>query len=141
MRVSVSKRGTTASPGDSGVFVKGRIHMTRKKFVNAVLEALCTYGGLCNESELPGANKFAGLRAGLFFGTDENGKNETDHYILLELADGSFWRVLPERALTLEDHEKRMWAEFKRLAAEADAESEEEDDEEVSFEPEGDEEE
>lgn len=115
--------------------------MTRKKFVHAILEALCTYSTMCHESDIKGADKFKGLRAGLFFGTDENGKNETDHYILLELADGSFWRVLPERALTLEDHEKPMWDEFKRLEEQAEAESEEDEDEEISFEPEGDEDE
>lgn len=97
--------------------------MTRKKFVNALLEAICTYGALAKKSDLPEGRKFEGLKAGLFYGIDENGKSETDHYILVELEDGSFWRVLPERALKLEEHEQRMWDEFRRLT---DEESEEE---------------
>jgi hypothetical protein len=95
--------------------VKGRKAMTRKKFVNAILEAICNYGGLAHKSDLSGSKKFVGLKAGLFYGVDEDGKSETDHYILVELSDGSFWRVLPERALKLEDHEQRMWDEFKRM--------------------------
>lgn len=120
--------------------------MTRKKFVNALLEAVCTYGALAHKSELKEARKFVGLKAGLFYGIDENGKSETDHYILVELEDGTFWRVLPERALKLEEHEQNMWDEFKRLTDEEDAEEgfiefEEDSDESEESEDEGDEDE
>lgn len=92
--------------------------MTRKKFMDAILEAICTYGALANRSELDGAKNFVGVKAGLFYGIDEDGKGETDHYVLIELKDGTYWRVLPERALKLEEHEQKMWDEFKTLTSE-----------------------
>lgn len=89
--------------------------MTKKKFANVLLEAICTYGALAEKSQLKDAQKFKGIKAGLFYGVDEDGRSETDHYILVELVDGTFWRVLPGRALKLEEHEQQVWDEFKRL--------------------------
>jgi len=85
--------------------------MTRKKFVTAILEAICSFTSFKNESD--NAKKMCGMKAGMFYGIDENGNNESEHYILLELADGTKWRLIPERALVLEPHEEKLWKEMK----------------------------
>lgn len=109
--------------------------MTRKKFVGGLLDAISTYASVADELPLESAKKFENLKAGVFFGVDEDGSNEVEHYILVELSDGTKWRIIPERVLQLEEHEVLLWNEFKRSeeageANLADEEIEEEDDDE-----------
>lgn len=80
--------------------------MTKQKFVNSLLNAICAYASLSDKIE--GAEAFANAKAGVFFGVDDDG-NKSDHYMLIQLADNSFWRVVPERALKIEPHEQTLW--------------------------------
>jgi hypothetical protein len=109
--------------------------VTRKKFINALLEAICTYGALSEnkefEEDFEGADKFKGLKAGLFYGINEEGTGETDHYIVVELADGTYWRIFTQRTLKLEEHEQIVWDEFKQL--EEDGEFDDDDDEDYEI--------
>jgi len=84
--------------------------MTRKKFINILLQALGYFANAPEETAE--VKKFQGMKAGIFYGLDEDGKGESDHYILLELKDGSTWRLYPERVLKKEEHEEKLWKEF-----------------------------
>ena len=107
--------------------------MTRKKFVSALLDAIGMFATIGDDVDLESAAKFSGCKVGAFFGVDEDGSNEVEHYLLLELKDGTRWRIIPERVLQLDSHEKILWEEFRR-AEEAgeldtrDKDSEDDDD-------------
>lgn len=86
--------------------------MTRKKFTGALLEAIATFAGLGKELDSSNAKNFDGMKAGIFFEVDDDGSNEIGHYLLIELADGTKWRLLPERVLNMKPHESLLWGEF-----------------------------
>lgn len=90
--------------------------MTRKKFVGALLDAIATFAALGKDAPYKSAMKFAEAIAGIFFVVDEDGTNEVEHYLLVELKDGSRWRIVPERVLQMEEHEELLWGEFRKAA-------------------------
>ena len=104
--------------------------MTRKKFVTAMLDAINTFVALGNDVPLESAGKFDNAKAGIFFGVDEDGSNEVEHYLLIELADGTRWRIIPERVLQMDPHEQLLWDEYKKADEAGELDVEEKDEEE-----------
>lgn len=98
--------------------------MTRKKFVDALLDAIGVYASLDGKINLDTTTQFVGCKVGIFFGAYDNHTKETQHYLLLEFKDGTKWRLFPERALKLAPKEEEIWEDFKKAAA-----ADEEDDE------------
>jgi hypothetical protein len=102
--------------------------MTRRKFVDALLDAITTFAGLDGQIDVDSTSKFVDAKIGIFFGVDEDGSKEVQHYILIEFADGSMWRIIPERVLKLEEHEEKLWNQIKEFE-DADADEQEDDSE------------
>jgi len=104
--------------------------VTRRKFVDALLDAITTFAGLDGQIDVDSTAKFVDAKIGIFFGVDEDGSKEVQHYILIEFADGSTWRIIPERVLKMDEHEESLWNKLKEFEGELpDDEFEEADDE------------
>lgn len=93
--------------------------MTRKKFAEALFDAIAAYRILAegeNSETWETCARFQGLRAALIYAST-NGNDEIGHYILVEAKDGTMYRIGLERVLKLDKHEKILWEDLK--AAEA----------------------
>jgi hypothetical protein len=94
--------------------------MTRKKFAEALFDAIAAFRVLASDEDETWETcvRFKGARAALIYGVDGNGTNEVGHYILVELQDGTVYRLTPERVLKLEGHEKLLWEDLKQAELE-----------------------
>lgn len=97
--------------------------MTRKKFAEALFDAIASFRILAENEDNKSwetCARFQGVRAALIYGSDGNGTNEVGHYILVELKDGTIYRLTPERVLKLEGHEKLLWEDLKQAESQED---------------------
>lgn len=89
--------------------------MTRKKFAEALFDAIAAFRILAEDedSTWETCKRLKGARAALVYCSDGNGKNQVGHYLMVELKDGTFYRLTPERVLKLDGHEKLLWDDLK----------------------------